>query len=172
MLHSDNYLVMLKNTRDIVLFALDERRYGLDLDAVQRILRIVDITPLPGAPDIVLGVINVHGEVVPVMNMRKRFGLFERELRLTDHLIIAKTSTRTVGLAVDEVLGLLEVAESEVVKAAQIVPGVDYVEGVLKLPDQIVLIHDLDTFLSLEEERGLKEVMSEAAEEAAGLLDR
>ncbi len=157
--------------RQVIVFTVDERRYALNIEAVQRIHRIVDITPLPGVPDIVLGVINVHGQIVPVMNLRKRFGLFERDLRITDHLIIANTATQTVGLVADEVSGLLEVTESEIVKAGQIFAGMDYVEGVLKLPDEIVLIHDLDTFLSLEEERALKEVIREAGQ-ASGLLDR
>ena len=146
----------MKNIRQAVVFALDERRYALHLNAVQRILRLVEITPLPAAPQIVIGVINVRGQVVPVMNIRRRFGLPEREPRLTDHLIIAASSTRTVGLVVDTVSGLLDVAESEIVKIGQILPATDYVEGVLKLPDGMVLIHDLDTFLSLEEERALE----------------
>ena len=152
----------MNNLMQIIVFVLDDRRYALHLNAVQRILRIVDITPLPRAPDIVAGVINVHGLVVPVMKIRRRFGFPEREPRLTDHLIIANSSTRAVGLEVDTVLGLLGIAESEIVKAGQIVPATDYVEGVLKLPDGIVLIHDLDTFLSLEEEQTLEHAIQGA----------
>jgi chemotaxis signal transduction protein len=59
----------------LVVFTLDEQRYALHLDAVKRIVRAVEVTPLPKAPQIVLGVVNVQGKVIPVMNLRSRFSL-------------------------------------------------------------------------------------------------
>ena len=67
----------------LLVFALGDQRCALYLPVVDRVVRMVEITPLPKAPDIVLGVVNVHGEVIPVINVRKRFGLPQRDIALT-----------------------------------------------------------------------------------------
>jgi purine-binding chemotaxis protein CheW len=146
----------------LVVFTLDDRRYGLHLAAVERVVRMVDITPLPQAPRIVEGVVDVQGRVIPVVNVRRRFRLPERDVTVSDQLIIARTSRRSVALVTDGVTGVLEYAEQEVVPADAILPGLEYVAGVVKLADGMALIHDLDRFLSFDEERALKEAMANA----------
>jgi purine-binding chemotaxis protein CheW len=146
----------------LVVFSVDDSRYGLPLEAVERVVRIVEITALPEAPEIILGVINVQGRVIAVANVRKRFGLNEREPALSDQLVIARTPRRPVALIVDEVTGVLEYSRGEAVPAEAIVPGIDYVAGVVKLSDGMVLIHDLGRFLSLDEERNLDDAMANA----------
>lgn len=143
-----------------MVFELSGRRYGLSLASVERVARIVDITPLPQAPDIVLGVINVQGRVVPVVNVRRRFGLPDRAIALTDQLIIAHTARRPVALLVDVVTGVIDHTEQDVVAARDVLAGIDYIEGVVKLDDGLILIHDLERFLSLEEEAVLDSAMA------------
>jgi purine-binding chemotaxis protein CheW len=143
----------------LVPFALDEQRFALALSSVERIVRVVDVTPLPSAPPIVLGIINVKGDVVPVYDPRRRFRLPEREIDLADQLMIARTSRQTVALLVDSVSGVLEIAEEEIAPAEKILPEIEYVRGVVKLQDGLVLIHDLEQFLSDEEERILDEAL-------------
>ena len=138
-----------------VAFTLDEGHYALDLSAVERIIQTVEITLLPEAPDIVLGVINIHGKIIPVVNIRRRFRLSEKDIEPTNRLIIAHTLKRTVALVVDVVLGVIETPEDKVIKADTVLPGMDYVQGVVKMEDGMILIHDLNKFLSLEEEQTL-----------------
>ncbi|MCJ7579526.1 MAG: chemotaxis protein CheW, partial [Candidatus Aminicenantes bacterium] len=133
----------------LVLFTLDEQRYALHLHAVTRVVRIVEITPLPKTPEIVRGVVNVQGQVIPVVNIRKRFRLPERELELSDQLIIANTTRRSVALVVDAVEGVMELSGQNKIPAEEILSGTEYIEGVIKLKDGLVLIHDVDKFLSL-----------------------
>jgi purine-binding chemotaxis protein CheW len=142
-----------------VVFALDDNRYALRLSAVERVVHAVEVTTLPRAPDIVLGVINFCGRVIPVFNIRKRFRLPDRELQLSDQIVIALTSKRAVALLVDSVHGVVEHAEQDVVPAAEVLPTMDYVDGVARLEGGLVLIHDLDTFLSIEEERALDDAV-------------
>jgi purine-binding chemotaxis protein CheW len=139
----------------IVLFTLDEPRYALDLSAVDRIVRAVEITPLPKAPGIVLGVINVQGQVLPVLDIRRRFRLPAREMRTDDRLILARISKRQVVLLVDAVAGVRELTESQRVSTERALPFAEYLKGVAKLEDGLVLIHDLEQFLSLDEEQVL-----------------
>ena len=138
-----------------VAFTLDEGHYALDLSAVERITQTVEITPLPEAPDIVLGIINIKGKIIPVVNIRRRFRLSEKDIEPTNRLIIARTLKRTVALVVDVGLGVIETPEDRVVKADTVLPGLDYVQGVVKMEDGMILIHDLNKFLSLEEEQTL-----------------
>ena len=135
----------------LVVFSLDEQLFALHLSAVERIVRMVEITPLPKAPEYIMGIINFQGEFIPVANVRRLFNLPERDIELNDQLIIANTSLRTVALWVDSVSDVVERAEEEIFKAEKIFLGVDYVEGVFKFDDGMVLLHDLDKFLTLEE---------------------
>jgi len=139
----------------LVVFTLDEHRYALSLSVVERAVRMVEITPLPKAPEIVLGAINLAGRIVPVLNIRKRFQLNEQQPALGDHLLIARTPGRTVALAVDAVDSVVQRSPDEVIAPPTIVPGLEYLAGVVKLADGMLFIHDLDRFLSLEEEQAL-----------------
>lgn len=92
----------------LVIFTLNQQRYALHLSRVERVVPIVEINGLPKAPEIVLGVVNVEGRIVPVLDIRKRFRLPERDLDLSDRFIIARTPGRVVALAVDAVTGVVE----------------------------------------------------------------
>ena len=144
-----------------VNFNLDDQKYALFLSAVVRIIRVVEITSLPKAPEIVLGVINMHGLIIPVFDIRKRFRLPQREMQLDDQLIIASTSKRTVALLVDSVNDVIEIPEEKIIAGEKILPGLEYVEGVVKTEDGMILIHDLEQFLSLQEEKALHEALEE-----------
>lgn len=145
----------------LVVFCLDEQRYALSLAVVERIVQAVEVTPLPAAPPIVLGVIDVEGRVLPVLNIRRRFRLPEREVSPADQFLIAQTVQRTVALVIDVAQGVIERPESAVVNPAQIVPGLEQIQGVVKLDDGLVLIHDLERFLSLDEACALDEAMNQ-----------
>lgn len=144
----------------IVVFALDDRCYGLRLSAVVRAVRMVDVTPLSQAPDIVRGVIDVQGRVVPVFDLRRRFRLRQRPVSVHDQIILAHTARRPVALVVDVVHGVREHI-APVMALADIVPGI---EGVVRLDDGLILIHDLERFLSLDEERTLDRALSGSGE--------
>lgn len=146
--------------RQAVLFTLDEQRYALPLSAVERVVHMVAITPLPQAPAIVLGVIDVRGRVMPALDLRRRFRLPRRDVSLSDRLIIAHASDRVVALAADAVSGVFGYCARDAVAAHDIVPGVAYTEGVLRLADGLVLIHDLGEFLSLEEQAALDRTLA------------
>ena len=145
----------------LIVFRLGEQRYALPLAVVERIVQAVEITLLPDAPAIVLGAIDVAGRILPVLDIRQRFQLLSRGINPTDQFLIARTPRRTVVLAVDEALGVIETSADEIVAAAGIVPGLDYVQGVVQLDDGLVLIHDLESFLSLDEERALDEALDQ-----------
>ncbi|MDQ3811382.1 MAG: chemotaxis protein CheW, partial [Chloroflexota bacterium] len=127
----------------ILLFELAGQRYGVPLRSVREVVRAVAITPLPTAPTVIEGIINVRGTLMPVFDLRARFGLPRKAVDPSDHLIIAWAQSRLVALRVDRADWMADIAESELEAAATIVPYAEYVSGVAKLPDGLVLIHDL-----------------------------
>ena len=154
----------MASTLQLLSFTLGHQRYALRLAAVDRVAQVVEIVPLPGAPDIVLGVIDVQGCIIPVVDTRKRFGLAARRMTLAEHLIIAHTPRRPVALLVDRVGDTLDCAEVDVIAASEILPGLDHLHGVAKQPDGTILIHDLAAFLSLDEEARLDAAVAAAEE--------
>ena len=150
----------LTGLKDIVIFSLDEPRYALPLSSVVQVVRAVEITPLPKAPEIVMGVINMQGQVIPVINMRQRFCLPAHEIRLEDRFIIARTAARVVALVADSVDGVRRLEGRELVIAKEKLPFAEYIEGVVKLEQGLFIICDLDRFLSLDEEKLLDKALS------------
>ena len=146
----------------VVVFRLDEHRYALSIDNVERIVRAVEVTPLPGSPEIVLGAISVAGRILPVLDMRRRFGLPQREITPADHFLIGRTAQRTVVLAIDQADGVIDTDPGTVTASADIVPSLAHVQGVARLDDGLALIHDLDTFLSSDEAFSLDAAMVQA----------
>lgn len=145
-----------------VLMTVDGQNYALPLVAVDRILRMVEVTPLPGAPDVVEGVIDIQGEVVPVVSIRRRLGLTHRRVEISDSLVVAHARNRRLAVIAESVPGVVERSSGDVVSASVIARGNRYIEGLLKTGDGLVLIQDLDKFFSLQEESSLEQAMENA----------
>jgi purine-binding chemotaxis protein CheW len=139
----------------LVLLRVDGQTYALHLEAVDRILRMAAITPLPGAPDAVEGIINIQGEVLAIVSIRRRLGLPHRSVAAADSLVVAHARTRRIAIIAESVLGVAECGADAVVGFDDIGRGIRHIEGVVKTSDGLVLIHDLDRFFSVEEEQSL-----------------
>ncbi len=151
----------LKN--QMVVFRLGDQRYALMLAVVERIVRAVEVIPLPKSPEIVMGVINVEGRILPVLNVRGRVGQPNKEITPGDHFLIARAARREVVLVIDEPEGVVESAVADIIEPDGIVPGVDQVTGVIKFDDGLALIYDLEKFLSADEAAALDEAMEKEA---------
>jgi purine-binding chemotaxis protein CheW len=145
---------------EILLFELSGQRYGLVSSDVQELLRAVAMVPLPQSPAVVEGIINLRGSIVPVLDIRARFRLPAKPPEHTDHLVVACLGQRRVALRVDRVLDLVQLEAAEIEDAKGIVPGMEYVTWIAKPSSDIVLIHDLRTFLSQTEAVTLEEALS------------
>ena len=145
------------STRYILVCTLDDLRVAFAASSVERTIRMVEITPLPKSPQIVLGIINIHGMIIPVVNIRQRFRLPDISPEFSDSIIIVNSDTRKLGIVVDSVQDVIELDESRLVTPENIISGVEYIDGVLKPEDGMVLIHNINKFLSLEEENALNE---------------
>ena len=146
-----------------VLFALGGQRYGIGADRVQEIARVVQLAALPAAPPLVEGAIDWRGQIVAVLDVRGRFRLPPRPLTLSDHLIVARARGRLVALRVDDVLDVTPLGTHEIVSASQAIEGVGLVAGIARGPEGLILIQDLDTFLSDAELDALDRAVAAAA---------
>ncbi len=139
---------MMAPPREVLLFTLEGQRYALPSADVRELVRAARLTPLPRAPDVVEGLLNLRGELLPVLDLRRRFRLPARPLSPMDHFIVARAGPRTVALRVDRAEGLLRLEPGTWDGTPGELPGVGYVAGAAKLADGLVLVHDLRTFLS------------------------
>jgi purine-binding chemotaxis protein CheW len=153
------------NIRKFLVFVLDGKRYAIPLQAVERVVAAVEVTPLPEETDIVAGVINVQGQVIPVLNIRRKFRLPERAIDLDDNIVIVAGIKGAVAFVVDAVQGVIQRREEEITPAGGLLPEMKYTEGAIKVDDDIVFVHDIDKALSCEEKRRLETVLEKVSED-------
>lgn len=146
----------------LLLFTIDDVRYAIRADAVLEIVRAVAVAPLPGAPSVIEGIIDLRGTAVPVFDLRRRFGLPVREVDVADQFVIARASTRVAALHVDRVLDLADVDAGEITHAVEQLPAARHIDGVVTMTDGMALIHELDRFLSAAESESLESALSAA----------
>jgi purine-binding chemotaxis protein CheW len=143
----------------IVVFDVAGQRFALTLAVVERVERAVAITALPEAPAVIAGVIDVHGDLIPVITMRRQWNLPERPLQLGDQLLIARGSRRRYALLIDGVAEVVDCDVAAIVPAESFAAQTDSLRGAINVGDDIVFIYDLDHFLSLDAERALDEAL-------------
>lgn len=136
----------------LVLFRLAEQRFALLLDSVERVIRAVAPTPVPETPEFVLGLINMAGQILPVISLRRWVGLPDRPLWPDDQFMIVRTRHFTLALEVDEVQGLHELDASQAVSVEDSLLGSGCrAQGLAKVDGDIILIYDLEMLLSNED---------------------
>lgn len=133
---------------------------ALPLASVKRVHRSAEVTPLMNAPAEVMGILNLAGQIVPVLDLRRRFGLPTRDIQLSDHFLIIQVASRNAVIVSDEVLGIQRFNEENSVAAPEIDSRLNQIRGVLKTGTGIHLVYDLDRFLSPAAERDLDLAMA------------
>ena len=121
----------------ILVFELDERRYALPISMVNRVIHAVEITPLPGAHQGVLGLINVRGRLLCVVDIRAHLGMPRREIELSDRIILIQSGNRSVAIPVDAV-AVVTATNAQPVAALESGPSNDRIQGLLKDGSKIV----------------------------------
>ena len=130
----------------IVVFELGDERYGLDIAAVYEIIRHQPITAVPQAPAFVEGVINLRGRIIPVVDLRDRFGMASGELTRASRIVVAEAAGTRVGLVVDGVSEVLMVPADAIEPTPEVAAGVDaaYLRGIAKLGERLIILLELD----------------------------
>lgn len=134
----------------LVTFKIGEEEFGVDILRVQEIIRMMPITKVPNAPPFVEGVINLRGKVIPVIDMRRRFGMVAAEHDSHTRIKVMNLGDKTVGFVVDAVSEVLRIQESTVEPPPAVVAGIgsEYMRDVGKLENRLLILLDLDKLLS------------------------
>lgn len=136
-----------------VTFMLEGEKYGIDVMHVKEVLRNIDIAPVPGAPDFVLGIINLRGNVVTVIDTRSRFGLMTKEVDDNTRVIVIETDEQTVGILVDAIAEVADIPVSGI----EVTPNVGnsetsrYIQGVYSAKESLIILVDITKMLTEEE---------------------
>lgn len=138
-----------------VTFCLDNETYGINVMQVQEVLRVTEIAPVPGAANHVLGIINLRGNVVTVMDTRRRFGLSQREVDDSSRIVIIEASEQVVGMLVDSVAEVVYLRASEIDSAPNVgnEENSKFIQGVCNRNDELLILVDLNKLLTEEEWR-------------------
>jgi len=137
----------LPTTNDYFVFKIEDQRYAVALSAVEKVIRAVELIVLPDAPGILLGLINMMGRIIPVVNIRKQFRLPDREIEINDRIIISQVSSHTIAFIADTVEGVLMFSQNQLDKGDQIFPEMgQHIEGVGKIDNDTIIIYDVYKF--------------------------
>lgn len=148
----------------LVTFKIADEEFGVDILRVQEIIRMMPITKVPNAPPFVEGVINLRGKVIPIIDMRRRFGMAANAHDEQTRITVMDLQGQVVGFVVDAVREVLRIKESTVEAPPQVVAGIgsEYLKGVGKLDDRLLILLDLDKLLAETEIEALGTVGSAA----------
>ena len=136
-----------------VTFRLEDETYGINVMQVQEVLRVSEIAPVPGAPDYVLGIINLRGNVVTVIDTRKRFGMPPGEVDDNSRVVIIESQGQIFGILVDSVAEVVELRRSEIDVAPNVgnEESARYIQGVATVDSDLLILVDLNKLLTEEE---------------------
>ena len=142
----------------LVTFSTGDEEFGVDILKVQEIILPMAITKVPKAPEFVEGVINLRGKVIPVIDLRRRFGLKSKPQDKYTRIIVIEINEMIVGFVVDSISEVLRIPASTVEPPPPVVAGLEseYISGVGKLADRLLILLDLDRLLSKEDQEALQ----------------
>ena len=142
----------------VVSFHLGNEEYGVDIAQVQEIIRMVEITHVPRAPHFMEGVINLRGQLIPIIDLRTRFSMPRAETTKSTRIVVTEIGSKRVGIVVDSVSEVLNIPLEQVEDAPDMIAGVgtEYIQGVGKVGDRLIILLDLTMVISGDEKAQLE----------------
>lgn len=146
--------------KQLVVFELADEQYGLDITTVESIIKMQPITKMPHAPSFLEGITNLRGVVVPVMDLRRRFGLESKPADRDTRIVVANMNDTQIGIVVDAVSQVLRIQDEAIEPPPSLSTTIDssFISGIAKLDDQLVILLDHEKILSTEEQTKLASV--------------
>lgn len=157
--------------QQLVVFSLGKEEFGVDISRVREIVRLHNITAIPQSAEFVEGLVNLHGQIVPIVDLCKRFLMSEktdRENAAEQRIIVLHIQERSIGILVDGVSEILRIADESIEPPPPIVAnsaGAEFIRGIAKVADRLIVMLDLERMFSSEEQ----DVFEAAVENAAAV---
>jgi purine-binding chemotaxis protein CheW len=148
----------------IISFNVGKEEYGVEIQTVKEVIRLREITRLPKAPTFVKGVINLRGDVIPIIDLREKFSLEEEDYTEKTRVIVVEVEGKSIGMVVDSVSHVARLAEDQIEPPPSLVGGLsgEYIRGVGKLGERLIVLLNIDRILSTEEKIELKNLEKDA----------
>lgn len=144
--------------KQLVIFELSKEQFGVEISTVESIIKMQTITKVPHAPVFIEGVTNLRGKVLPVIDLRKRFGMPQREITKDSRIVVVSIGETEMGMVVDGVSEVLTVSDTEIEPTPRMVTTIDssFITGIAKVNDRLVILLDLAGVFSMEEKLELQ----------------
>ncbi len=149
----------------LISFAIGDEDYGVDIQTVKEVIRHREITRLPKAPAFVKGVINLRGDVIPIMDLRERFNMEQQEYTSMTRVIVVEVDGRSIGMVVDSVSHVIRIDESQIVPPPPCVGKIseEYIRGVGKVGEKLIVLLHITKILTAEEKVELEKIQRSGA---------
>lgn len=160
----------MAGTAHLVCFRIGKETFGVDIFAVREIVKAQEITPVPGANDHVLGIINLRGKIISVMDLSARLGLGATRVARASRILVADLDGMTVGFLVDAATEVLKLPDTSIDPAPEELKSTirdDYLDGVGKLEDRLVIVLNLHNLISTEDTEALETALAVSRNEAS-----
>ncbi|MBR9870553.1 MAG: chemotaxis protein CheW [Gammaproteobacteria bacterium] len=133
-----------------VTFHLDDETYGINVMQIQEVLRYTEIAPVPGAPDYVLGIINLRGNVVTVIDTRRRFGLMDADVTEATRIVVMESENQVMGVLVDSVAEVIYLKSSEIETAPNVgnEESAKFIQGVCNKNGELIILVEFEKMLT------------------------
>ncbi len=143
--------------RQFISFSVGDEEYGLELLRVKEVIRIREITWLPKAPTFVKGIINLRGDVIPIIDLRDKFGLPAKENTAMTRVIVVEVESRLMGMVVDSASQVVRIPADQIDPPPPVLGGFsqEFITGVGKMEDKLVILLNIDAILTVDEKQAL-----------------
>ena len=137
----------------MISFTIGEENFGVDIQTVKEVIRKKEITRLPKTPAFVKGVINLRGDVIPIIDLREKFGLEHKDYTDMTRVIVTEVDARSVGMVVDSVSHVIRIGEEDIEPPPPVVGGIsnEYLKGVGKIGEKLIILVNVEKILTTEE---------------------
>ncbi len=155
LIEEDAEIISEDKSIQLVSFSLlNEVEYGINILSIYEILQVIDITRLPNTPSFIKGVINLRGNVIPVVNVRARFGYKESDITEDSRIIVVGINGKLVGLLIDKVYQVFRIPLKDINSPSELIEGIsaEFIQGVGRMKDRLIIILKLDSMLFMEDE--------------------
>jgi purine-binding chemotaxis protein CheW len=144
----------------LVTFKLGSEEFGVDILKVQEIIKMMNVTKIPNAPAFIEGVINLRGKIIPIVDLRKRLGFKDQEFDKSTRVIVVELDGLVLGFIVDSVSEVLRIPEDTIEPPPSMVAGIEseYIEGVGKLDDRLLILLELKKIFSSPEKKDIESI--------------